>query len=246
MRMRVIRARDYDEMIALAARVVEDHVASTPNAVLGLATGSTVEGLYERLVRAHDQGSLDLSHVTAFNLDEYVGLPADHEQSFARFMRERLVGPAGMDASRWRIPDGMATDPEAECRSFERALAEAGYPTLQVLGIGGNGHVGFNEPSDAFEDVTHVVALTPETIRANSRFFASEDEVPRKAYTMGIGSIMRSRSLLLLASGEAKAQGIAAALAGPIVPAVPASALRLHPSLTIIADEAALSKLPRD
>ena len=239
----IIVCSSYDEMSRAAADVIEQQVAANPESVLGLATGSTPIGLYAELVRDVKAGKLDLSQVTTFNLDEYRGLAGDHPQSYRYFMDENLFGPIGFDHSRTHLPDGSNPDAAAECDAYERAIEAAGGIDLQLLGIGHNGHIGFNEPADEFPPATHVVALTESTINANSRLFDSADEVPREAYTMGIGTIMRARKLLLAANGADKAEIVAAALRGPVTPEVPASILQQHDDLTVVLDEAAASCL---
>ena len=235
--LNILVCGSYDEMSRAAADVIAEQVAANPASVLGLATGSTPIGLYAELVRDVKAGKLDLSQVTTFNLDEYRGLSGDHDQSYRYFMNENLFGPIGFDAARTHLPDGANPDAEAECAEYERAIEAAGGVDLQLLGIGHNGHIGFNEPAGEFPEVTHVVKLTESTINANSRLFDSADEVPREAYTMGIGTIMRARKLLLVANGADKAEIVAASLRGPVTPEVPASILQLHPDLTVIYSE---------
>ena len=242
--MRVVRARDYEDMSRRAAHVIGALVTLRPDAVLGLATGSTPEGTYARLAERCVAGDLDLSGVTTFNLDEYLGLPPEDPQSFRWFMDRHLFGPVGLAPERTHVPDGCGDDMDAVCRAYDAALEAAGYPDLQLLGIGGNGHVGFNEPADAFPTGTHVVALAGETIRDNSRFFDSPDQVPTHAVTVGMDAIMRSRRVLVLASGRAKAEAVRALCLGPVTPTCPASVLRLHADCTLVADEDALSLCP--
>lgn len=211
--------------------------------VLGLATGSSPVGLYRELVRRYREGAISFARARTFNLDEYVGLGADHPQSYARFMRERLFDHVDMDLERAHIPDGKAADPEAEARRYEALLQRFGPIDAQILGIGTNGHIGFNEPGTPFSARTHVVTLAEETRRSNARFFASIDEVPRQAITMGIANILEAREILLLARGEAKAEALAKAFCEPPTPAVPASALQNHSSVTLLLDRAAAKGL---
>lgn len=242
--MQQLIARDYRELSRLAADRVSAVVAEKPAAVLGLATGSTPIGLYAELVARSRAGELDLRQVTTFNLDEYLGLPRTHPASYWQFMQAHLFRHVPVRAERIHLPRGDAPDPEAECRAYEAAIAAAGGIDLQVLGIGGNGHIGFNEPGAPFDSVTRVVDLTAETRAANARFFARPDEVPRQAISMGIRTIMQARRILLLASGEGKAAAVAAALTGPVTTAVPASVLQRHPDVTVIMDAAAAGLLP--
>ena len=237
--LQIIETESYDEMSRAAADVIADLVAERPECVLGLATGSTPIGMYACLVDDCKRGALDLSRVTTFNLDEYRGLDGAHEQSYRYFMDAHLFGPAGIDPSRTHLPDGADSDARAVCDAYERAIEEAGGIDLQVLGIGNNGHIGFNEPADEFAERTHAVELTESTISANSRLFASPDDVPREAYTMGVGTIMRARRVLLLANGAGKADIVARALHGPVTPQVPASALQNHPDVTVVLDKEA-------
>jgi glucosamine-6-phosphate deaminase len=237
-------AKDYAEMSRLAADLVCRLLESKPDAVLGLATGSTPIGLYEELVRRHKAG-LDFSRVTTFNLDEYYGLDPNHPESYNYFMWEHLFSKINIPREQVNIPNGAAADPEEECQRYEAKIAAAGGIDLQILGIGHNAHIGFNEPGTPFGSTTSLVKLTPETIKANARFFEKEEDVPREAISMGIKSIMQSRSIILLANGEGKAEAVAAAIQGPVTEEVPASVLQLHPNCTFILDEAAAKKLNR-
>ncbi|NLY30540.1 MAG: glucosamine-6-phosphate deaminase [Firmicutes bacterium] len=240
--MQIKIAKDYAEMSRLAADMVSRLVESKPNAVLGLATGSTPLGLYEELVKRHRAG-LDFSQVTTFNLDEYYGLDGDHPASYNYYMWEQLFSKINIAKERVNIPNGAAADPEEECRRYEARIAAAGGIDLQILGIGHNAHIGFNEPGTPFGTTTSLVKLAPATIKANARFFEREEDVPREAISMGIKSIMQSRSIVLLANGEGKADAVAAAIQGPVTEEVPASVLQLHPDCTFILDEAAARKL---
>lgn len=241
--MRVIKAKDYDEMSRKAANIISAQIIMKPDCVLGLATGSTPIGTYAKLVKRYQKGDLDFSNVTTVNLDEYKGLNRENEQSYYYFMHDNLFGKVNVDLKRTFLPDGMEPDAKKACADYDRIIAATGGVDLQLLGLGHNGHIGFNEPTEIFEADTHCVDLTESTITANRRFFASEEEVPRQAYTMGIKTIMRARKILLVVSGEDKASIVKEAFYGAITPKVPASVLQLHPDVTIVADEAALSKV---
>lgn len=240
--MDIIRARDYEDMSLKAAGIVADLIRKKPDAVLGLATGSSPIGLYKALIDMYQRGELDMSGVTTVNLDEYVGLSPDNEQSYRYFMDHYLFDHVNIDKARTFVPDGLAEDADAECRRYEALLSKIGERDLQLLGLGLDGHIGFNEPSEAFSDVTCCVELDQSTIEANKRFFSSAEEVPGKAYTMGIGTIMRAKKILMVVNGEAKADILEKVIRGPVCPGVPASILRFHRDVTIVADEAALSK----
>ena len=240
--MDIIRARDYEDMSLKAAGIVADLIRKKPDAVFGLATGSSPIGLYKALIDMYQRGELDMSGVTTANLDEYVGLSPDNEQSYRYFMDHYLFDHVNIDKARTFVPDGMAEDADAECRRYEALLSKIGERDLQLLGLGLDGHIGFNEPSEAFSDVTCCVELDQSTIEANKRFFSSAEEVPGKAYTMGIGTIMRAKKILMVVNGEAKADILEKVIRGPVCPGVPASILRFHRDVTIVADEAALSK----
>lgn len=242
--MKYLLARDYGELSRLAADLVCAAVAGKPDLVLGLPTGSTPVGLYAELVARSRAGAVDLRRVTTFNLDEYRGLGRDHPASYWQFMQEHLFRHVPINPERIHIPRGDAPDPAAECQAYEAAIAAAGGIDLQVLGIGGNGHIGFNEPGAPPDSLTRVVDLTPETVAANARFFPSPGAVPQQALSMGIRTILQARRILLLASGQAKAAALAAALTGPVTPAVPASALQQHRDVTVIMDAAAARLLP--
>lgn len=239
--MKIVKAKNYDDMSKKAAEIMAAQVTEKPNCVLGLATGSTPEGLYANLIEKYNRGELDFSKVKTVNLDEYKGLPRTHDQSYYYFMNSKLFDHINIDKSNTNVPDGTKEDGDAECARYEELINEIGGIDMQLLGIGGNGHIGFNEPGESFIKNTHCVSLTDETIEANSRFFASKDEVPRQAYTMGIGSIMQAEKILLVASGKSKAKAVFDTVYGPITPKVPASILQLHKDVTIVADEDALS-----
>ena len=241
--MNIIKAKDYDQMSWHAAKLIAAQVVLKPDCVLGLATGSSPVGAYQELIKSYRAGGIDFAGVRTVNLDEYVGLPADHEQSYARFMRENLFDHINIDPANTNIPNGMNADAEAECARYDAVIAGFGRIDLQLLGLGPNGHIGFNEPEDFFPTGTHKVALTEATIEANKRFFASADDVPRYAYTMGVRDIMQANHVVLVVSGEAKAEVVKEAFFGPVTPHVPASILQLHRHFTLVADEAALSKV---
>nr|WP_330394099.1 glucosamine-6-phosphate deaminase [Lachnoclostridium sp. An181] len=241
--IRIIKTEDYNEMSRKAANIIAAQVISKPNCVLGLATGSTPIGTYKRLVEMYEAGDLDFSGVKTANLDEYKGLTRDNDQSYYFFMHDNLFNHVNIDPENTNIPDGTKEDAEKECAAYEELIKELGGVDLQLLGLGHNGHIGFNEPADDFPVATHCVDLQESTIEANKRFFASIDDVPRKAYTMGIGTIMNADKILILVSGEDKADIVAKAFFGPVTPQVPASVLQLHKNVTLIADAAALSKV---
>lgn len=234
--MKLITVSSYDELSRLGAEMIAEQIRSKPTSVLGLATGSSPLGIYAGLVAAVEKGELDFSAVTSINLDEYVGLSPAHPQSYRYFMQKNLFDRVNIRSEATFVPDGCAPDPEAECRAYDERIREMGID-LQLLGIGLDGHIGFNEPGDAYVKETHVIDLHESTIRANARFFASEDEVPRRAITMGIGGIMSAKKVLLIANGAAKREILEKACHGPITPSVPASILQLHPDATVIYSE---------
>lgn len=234
--MKVFISANYDEMSEAAARVIIEQLKAKPTSVLGLATGTTPIGLYKNLVSAYKAGTISFAQAQSFNLDEYRGLSGDHNQSYRYFMQQNLFDHVDIQGARTHVPDGSLSDAAAACTAYENAIEEAGGIDLQLLGLGHNGHIGFNEPSDSFPVETHCVTLTESTINANSRLFNSADEVPREAYTMGIGTIMKARKVLMVASGTDKAQIVHDVVSGPVVPQVPASILQLHPDVTIVVD----------
>lgn len=238
--MRLIRCKNYGEMSFRAANTVEGQILLKPHCVLGLPTGSTPVGMYENLVGMYERRELDFSAVTTFNLDEYYPILKNDGQSYYSFMREHLYSKVNLRPENIFIPDGATTNPAAECERYERAIAERGGIDLQVIGIGPNGHIGFNEPSEALQAKTHVTGLTAETIRANARFFPSADQVPQKAITMGISTILKSKKIVLLASGAKKREVVAQILEGVITTKNPATLLNVHPDVTLIVDEDAL------
>ena len=241
--MKIIKAKDYNDMSRKAANIISAQVIMKPNCVLRLATGSTPIGTYDQLVEWYNKGDLDFSEVTTVNLDEYKGLPRTNDQSYYYFMHQHLFDRVNIDPERTNVPNGMEPDAEKECGRYEELIRSLGGVDLQLLGIGHNGHIGFNEPGESFDKQVHCVNLTESTIEANKRFFASAEDVPKQAYTMGIKTIMQAKKILIVASGEDKAEIVQKAFFGPITPQVPASVLQLHNDVTLVADEAALSKL---
>ncbi|MCI9433559.1 MAG: glucosamine-6-phosphate deaminase [Oscillospiraceae bacterium] len=241
--MKIYMTEDYQTMSRKAANILSAQIILKPNSVLGLATGSTPIGMYKQLVIWYEKGDLDFAQIKTVNLDEYVGLEPTHEQSYRYFMQNNLFDHVNINPANTNVPDGLVADPQAECDWYNQVIRKLGGIDIQVLGMGHNGHIGFNEPGNAFELETHVVDLSERTIQANARFFASADEVPRQAMTMGIKSIMMAKKILMLVSGEDKAEAVWKAFAGPVTPQVPASILQLHPYVTLVGDKAALSKL---
>ncbi len=239
--MKLLVCKNYDEMSDAAARMVADVMHAKPACVLGLATGSTPVGMYSRLAQMNRAGELDFSTVTSVNLDEYYPITPDNDQSYRYFMNEQLFDHVNIDKSRTYVPDGNAADPVAACEAYEANIARLGGIDIQVLGIGQNGHIGFNEPDDALEVCTHVTSLTESTIRANARFFASEEDVPTQALTMGIGTILNARKIIILANGRSKHDAVTRMLAGKLDTSCPASMLNLHHDVTLICDEEALN-----
>ena len=243
--MEVIIKESYEEISKEAAEIIRDAIHLKPNLVLGLATGSTPIGTYKELIRMYKQGELDFSKVVTFNLDEYVGLPPTHDQSYHYFMHENLFNHININPANVHVPSGVAEDFDRYCQWYEDEIAKAGGIDLQVLGIGSDGHIGFNEPGSPLESRTRIVTLTEETINDNSRFFERKEDVPKSAITMGVGTIMEARFCLLLANGEKKADPVEALVEGPITTQVTASALQMHPNATVIIDKDAASKLKR-
>ena len=241
--MRIYREKDYDAMSRRAATIIAAQIVAKPDCVLGLATGSSPVGTYKNLVAWNKQGDISFKEVRSVNLDEYYGLSGDHDQSYRYFMQTNLFDHVDIVPENTNVPNGLAQDPAAEGERYEALVASLGYADLQLLGMGRNGHIGFNEPCGEFPLITHLVDLTESTIEANARFFASADDVPKQALSMGIGTIMKARKILVVVSGEDKADAVAKAVQGPIAPEVPASILQFHPDVTIVGDEAALSGL---
>ena len=244
--MEFIIAESAQDMGRRAADRIASFVQSDPACVLGLATGTTPIGLYADLVADCKTGKLSFADVTTFNLDEYRGLAPEHDQSYRYFMKKHLFDHVDIDQARTHVPEGSNPDAEAVCAAYEQAIEEAGGIDLQLLGLGPNGHIGFNEPEDTFPKATHCVDLTESTIQANSRLFDSIDDVPRQAFTMGIGTIMAAKTVLVMANGEVKAQAVHDMIYGPITPSCQASILQLHPNVVVVADEAALSLCPAE
>ncbi len=239
--MKLIVCKDYREMSATAADIVADVMKANSAPVLGLATGSTPVGMYQQLIEKNAAGEIDFSNVTTVNLDEYYPISPENDQSYRYFMNENLFDHVNIDKTRTYVPDGTASDPAAACAAYEETVAAVGPADIQVLGIGQNGHIGFNEPAAALEVKTHVTGLTESTIRANARFFASEADVPTQALTMGIGTILSAKKIIILANGAAKHDAIAKMLAGGLDTSCPASMLNLHQDVIVICDEACMN-----
>ena len=232
--MKIIYAKDYSDLSRKAANIISAQVILKPNSVLGLATGSTPIGTYKQLIEWYEKGDIDFSVARSVNLDEYVGINSDNEQSYRYFMDTHLFSHINIKRENTYVPNGKAVDLQEECKVYDDLIQKVGGIDMQLLGIGHNGHIGFNEPNQAFEKTTHIVELGDTTISANARFFDSIEEVPRKAITMGIKSIMQAQKILLIANGKDKEEIINKALNGPVTPAIPASILQLHPDLTVI------------
>ena len=240
--MKVIVTENYDEMSKKAAEIIIDVVKNNPNAVIGLATGSSPIGTYRNMINDHKENGTSYKNVSTVNLDEYVSLNADHDQSYAYFMRKNLFNELDIDQTNTNLPCGVAPDLAKECDRYNGVLAKL-VPDVQVLGIGSNGHIGFNEPGTPFDSVTHVVDLTESTIKDNSRLFNSIDEVPKQALSMGIKNIMQAKSIVMVVSGKNKAEAVKGMVNGEITPNLPASVLQLHPFVTLVCDKDAASLL---
>ncbi len=240
--MKLIIEKTYEDMSRRAADVIAEVMTAKPDCVLGLATGSTPIGLYADLVSDCKEGKISFADVDTYNLDEYRGLAGDHDQSYRYVMNVNLFDHVDIDKARTHVPDGSMADADAACAAYEEAIESAGGVDIQLLGLGHNGHIGFNEPCDEFPKATHCVTLTESTIQANSRLFDSIDDVPREAYTMGIGTIMKAKKILVVANGEGKADIVKRAFFGPVTPEVPASILQFHPDVTVIVDAEAGAK----
>ncbi len=232
--MKILRTKSYEEMSLEAAKVLAAQIVLKPDSVLGLATGSSPIGLYDKLVEWNEKGLLDFSAIRSVNLDEYCGLDGENDQSYRYFMNTHLFDRVNIDKANTNVPNGKATDYAAEGARYDALIESLGGIDIQLLGIGPDGHIGFNEPDEFFTKETHIVDLDPSTIEANARFFASADDVPRQAVTMGMGGIMSAKKVLLIASGASKKDILEKALFGPITPQVPASLLQLHPDLTVV------------
>ena len=239
--MKIIRAKDYNDMSRKAANIISAQVILKPDSVLGLATGSSPIGIYEQLIKWYNKGDVDFGECTTFNLDEYRGLTAYHDQSYHYFMHKNFFDAINVPESRINLPDGAQMDAARECARYDAAIKAAGGIDLQLLGMGVNGHIGFNEPDEYFSKGTHCVDLTESTIEANSRLFDSIDDVPRQAFSMGVQTIMFAKMILVAANGEKKAHAVHDMCFGPVSPSCPASILQLHPNTVLVADEAALS-----
>ena len=241
--MKIIKTKDYEHMSCVTANLLSAQVIMKPDCVLGLATGSTPVGAYKQLVQWFQKGDLDFSEVTSVNLDEYKGLSPENDQSYRYFMNHNLFDHINIRKDHTFVPNGLEPDAEKACDDYNKIIHDLGGIDLQLLGLGNNGHIGFNEPSSSFEKETHCVDLTQSTIDANARFFSSLSEVPRQAYTMGIQTIMQAKKIVVAVSGQGKASIVKEAFFGPITPQVPASVLQLHSDVTVVGDEAALSML---
>lgn len=241
--MKIYQEADYAAMSRRAANLISAEIIRKPECILGLATGDTPLGTYQKLIEWNQKGDISFRSVRTFNLDEYLGLAPDDAQSYRHYMDKNLFGHVDIDPANTFLPDGLAADGDAECRRYDALLESLGYADLQLLGLGRNGHIGFNEPGECFIRQSHVVTLSQSTITANARFFADIDDVPRQALTMGMGCIMAARRVLLMVSGEDKAEALYQAVCGPITPYCPASILQLHGDVVIVGDRAALEKL---
>lgn len=240
--MKVLKVKDYNEMSEKACSLLVNKIHHNPNLVLGLATGSTPEGLYKKLIERFNSTRVSFNGITTFNLDEYIGLSRDNPNSYHFYMKKHLFQYIDMDMNKVHVPNGVTKDPENECVQYEKRIQESGKIDVQILGLGTNGHIGFNEPGTAFTSRTHIVNLAKSTRQANARFFNSIAEVPTKAITIGIETIMESREIIILVSGERKADAVSRLINGGIDEAFPASILQKHNHVTIVADEAAYSK----
>ena len=238
--IRIYKEDNYEKMSLRAAEILSSQIILKPDCVLGLATGSTPIGMYDQLVEMYNNDKIDFSYVKTVNLDEYKGLSQNHNQSYHYFMNRHLFSRVNIDENNIFIPDGMEEDPIVACANYDVAIERLGRIDIQVLGIGHNGHIGFNEPNDSFSKGTNCVKLSDSTVKANSRFFTSKSEVPEYAYTMGIGSIMQAKKILLMANSAYKADILKEALLGKITPKIPASILQIHPDLIVVGDKEAL------
>ena len=241
LKMRIIKAKDYADMSRKAANIIAAQVILKPDCVLGLATGSTPIGTYKELIKGYENGDLDFSLVKTANLDEYRGLEKSNDQSYDYFMKANLFNHININFDNLNIPDGENPDADAECARYEAVVKALGGQDLQLLGMGHNGHIGFNEPADEFVKETHCVDLQESTIQANKRFFEKVEDVPTQAYTIGINTIMQAKTILVIVSGADKAEIVKKAFYGPVTPQVPASNLQMHPNVIVVVDEAAAS-----
>lgn len=241
--MKVIVTKNYDELSKVAAKEMANVVKNNPKAILGLATGGSPIGMYKELIRMNKDGEVDFSKVTTVNLDEYVGLSGEHPQSYRYFMNDNLFNHINIDKNNTYVPNGLAENIEEECKNYDEKIAKLGGTDVQLLGIGNNGHIAFNEPDEDLVAGTHLTGLTQDTIEANARFFDSIDEVPKTAITMGLGGIMKSKKIIVIASGESKAEAVKAMVKGKINTNMPASMLQMHRDVVLIVDEAAAKLL---
>lgn len=237
--MKLIVVNNYEELSKVAAKEFSKVIKEKENAVLGLATGGTPVGMYKELIKMYEQKELNFSKTTTVNLDEYIGLNPEHNQSYRYFMNNNLFNHINIDKSNTFVPNGLAEDLEAQCKEYDQKIAELGGIDIQLLGVGNNGHIAFNEPNNELSSGTHIISLTDNTIEANARFFDNIDDVPRKAITMGVGGIMKAKKIILIASGESKAEAIKGIFSGKITTANPATMLQMHRDVTVIVDEAA-------
>ena len=243
--MKLIVTKNYDELSKVAAKEMADIIKNNPKAVLGLATGGSPIGMYKELIRMNKEGQVDFSQITTVNLDEYVGLSGEHNQSYRYFMNENLFNHININKENTFVPNGLAEDIEKECIDYDQKIAELGGTDVQLLGIGNNGHIAFNEPDNFLVAGTHLTGLTQNTIEANARFFDSIGEVPKTALTMGLGGIMKSRKIIVIASGAGKAEAVKEMLSGKIKTNMPASMLQMHKDVVLIVDEDAASLINR-
>lgn len=241
--MKVIVTKNYDELSKVAANEMASVVKNNPKAILGLATGGSPIGMYKELIKMNKEGEIDFSNVTTVNLDEYVGLSGEHPQSYRYFMNENLFNHINIDKKNTYVPNGLAKNIEEECKNYDNKIENLGGTDVQLLGIGNNGHIAFNEPDEDLVSGTHLTNLTQDTIQANARFFDSIDEVPKTALTMGLGGIMKSKKIIVIASGESKAEAVKAMVNGKISTKMPASMLQMHRDVVVIVDEAAAKLL---
>lgn len=237
--MKLIVVNNYEELSKVAAKEFSKIIKEKENAVLGLATGGSPVGMYKELIRMYEQKELNFSKITTVNLDEYIGLNPEHNQSYRYFMNNNLFNHINIDKSNTFVPNGLAEDLEAQCKEYDQKIVELGGIDIQLLGVGNNGHIAFNEPNSELSSGTHIISLTDNTIEANARFFDNIDDVPRKAITMGVGGIMKAKKIILIASGESKAEAIKGIFSGKITTANPATMLQMHRDVTVIVDEAA-------
>lgn len=240
--MKVIHATDYKDMSRKVANIISAQVILQPASKLGLATGTTPIGAYQQLIKWYEKGDVDFSDVSTYNLDEYRGLSGDDPQSYRYFMNHEFFDHINIDKARTHVPDGSNPNAQEACAAYDALVKKAGYVDLQLLGIGRNGHIGFNEPAEAFSKGTECVDLTPSTIEANSRLFEHEEDVPRQAYTMGVQTIMHAKMIVVAASGSDKAEAVYNMIYGAVSPECPASILQLHTNCVVVADDAALAR----